>query len=99
MRTTITCRDCVDLLMEYIDHTLEPAAQTRLDEHLASCPPCIHFLKTYKKCTEFSGQLRDQKVQIPQELESRLQSFLKQEIQKPPEEPGTQKKSHAHSRR
>lgn len=97
MRSTITCKDCVDLLMDYIDRTLEPGAQSRLDEHLSSCPPCIHFLKTYRKCTEFSAQLSDQKVQIPRELEVRLQSFLKQEIDKPPTGLGTQKKSHAHN--
>jgi len=97
MRSTITCKDCVDLLMEYIDHTLEPGAQSRLDEHLASCPPCIHFLKSYRKCTEFSGQLRDQKVQIPLALEKKLASFLKQEIANAPTELTSQKSGHGHN--
>jgi len=93
MRSTITCKECVDLLMDYVDHTLEPGAERSLDEHLASCPPCIHFLKTYRKCTEFSGQLRDQKVQIPLQLENRLKSFLKQEIAQTPVELGPPKKT------
>jgi anti-sigma factor RsiW len=85
--TTITCKDCVDLLIDYVDQTLDPTAQKRLDEHLASCPPCIHFLKSYRKCAEFSGQMRDQKVQIPLELENRLKSFLKQELLNPAIQP------------
>lgn len=99
MRSTTTCKECVDLLMDYVDHTLEPAAQLRLDEHLASCPPCIHFLKTYRKCAEFSGQLRDQKVQIPLQLENRLKSFLKQELEQAPVELGPPRKTTAHHNR
>jgi len=85
MRSLITCKDCVDLLMEYVEHSLDANMERRLDEHLASCPPCIHFLKSYKKCSELTGQLKDQKVQIPAELESRLKTFLKQEIAKGPD--------------
>jgi hypothetical protein len=80
MRSMITCRDCVDLLMDYIEHTLDDEKQRRLDHHLASCPPCIHFLKSYRKCSELTGQLKDQRVQIPIELENRLKTFLKQEV-------------------
>jgi predicted anti-sigma-YlaC factor YlaD len=80
MRSMITCRDCVDLLMDYLEHSLDAEKQRHLDEHLASCPPCIHFLKSYRKCSELAGQLRDQRVQIPLELENRLKSFLRQEV-------------------
>ena len=82
MKSLITCKDCVDLLMEYVEHSLDASMEHRLDEHLASCPPCIHFLKSYKKCSELTSQLRDQKVQIPAELENRLKLFLKQELTK-----------------
>ncbi|RPI21765.1 MAG: zf-HC2 domain-containing protein [Acidobacteria bacterium] len=83
MKSEITCKDCVDLLMDYIDHSLDPGTYSRLDDHLHSCPPCIHFLKSYRKCSELSGQLKDQRVQIPLELENRLKGFLKAEIAKP----------------
>jgi len=82
MKSLITCKDCVDLLMEYVEQSLDPGVKQRLDEHLASCPPCIHFLKSYKKCSELTGQLKEQKVQIPVELENRLKVFLKQELGK-----------------
>ncbi len=83
MKGDISCRDCVDLLMDYIEHNLDTRTYDRLDEHLQSCPPCIHFLKSYRKCSELSGQLRDQRVQIPLELENRLKGFLKEELKKP----------------
>lgn len=83
MKGDITCKDCVELLMDYMENSLDPRTQDRLDEHLKSCPPCIHFLKSYRKCSELAGQLRDQRVQIPLELENRLKGFLKEELKKP----------------
>ncbi|MFB3903238.1 MAG: anti-sigma factor [Acidobacteriota bacterium] len=85
MKGDISCRDCVDLLMDYIERNLDTRTYQRLDEHLQSCPPCIHFLKSYRKCSELAGQLKDQRVQIPLELENRLKVFLKEEIKKPPQ--------------
>lgn len=83
MKGDITCKECVDLLMDYIERSLDTQTYNRLDEHLKSCPPCIHFLKSYRKCSELAGQLRDQRVQIPLELENRLKGFLKEELKKP----------------
>ncbi len=82
MRHDISCKQCVDLLMDYVEHSLDVETEKRLDEHLSSCPPCIHFLKSYKKCSELSSQLKDQRVQIPLELENRLKAFLKSELSK-----------------
>jgi len=71
MKSEVSCKECVDLLMDYIDRSLDVETYKRLDHHLQSCPPCIHFLKSYRKCSELAGQLRDQRVQIPAELERR----------------------------
>jgi predicted anti-sigma-YlaC factor YlaD len=79
-RDDITCKECVDLLMDYLEQQLTPEARKRLDQHLSDCPPCIHFLKTYRVCSELAIKLRDQQVQIPLEVENRLKAFLRQEI-------------------
>ena len=42
------CKECVDLLGEYIEETLPPERAKALEEHLSSCPPCITFVRTYK---------------------------------------------------
>lgn len=78
----VNCKECVALLLEYLDDTLDPVTKKKLDEHMAACPPCLNFLKTYKSSSEMSRRLRDQAVQIPVEMENRLKSFLKEHVKK-----------------
>jgi hypothetical protein len=35
------CKECVDLLGEYIEGTLQPEQAKALEDHLSLCPPCI----------------------------------------------------------
>jgi len=78
----LKCKECFDLLVDYLDGHLTPDTHGKLEEHLESCPPCLHFLESYRTCSEMAQKLRDQEVQIPSEVESRLKSFLQQEIAK-----------------
>ena len=41
------CSECVDLLADYVDGALPREEADRLEWHLASCPPCVAFVKTY----------------------------------------------------
>lgn len=75
-----TCEDCVDLLFDYLDSNLDPETLKQLSEHFAACPPCVNFLKTYQSCLSMQQRLRDQEVKIPMEMETRLKSFLKNEL-------------------
>ncbi|MFQ5928315.1 MAG: anti-sigma factor family protein [Acidobacteriota bacterium] len=82
MRALFNCKECVDLLMDYLEGNLDPEIQKKLDRHFAACPPCVKFLDSYRACSEMAQQLKDQQVQIPLELENRLKAFLKEEIKK-----------------
>lgn len=82
MTGVLKCKECFDLLIDYLDENLDPEIQTRLDEHFAACPPCLNFLESYRTCSEMAQQLRDQLVEIPQELEGRLKAFLREEVAK-----------------
>ena len=55
----VTCRECTQLLDDFLDANLDPETTRRLEEHLAECPPCVHFLNTYRSCSEMSHKLRD----------------------------------------
>jgi predicted anti-sigma-YlaC factor YlaD len=68
--------------MDYLDYNLDAETRKKLDEHFAACPPCVNFLESYQSCAEMAQQLRDQLVEIPQELEGRLKAFLRQEVSK-----------------
>jgi anti-sigma factor RsiW len=53
----ISCRRSVGLLLEYIGGEL-PAAQAELvGQHLAGCPRCLTFLRTYRQTMNLTRDL------------------------------------------
>lgn len=74
-----TCRNCVELLSDYIDGTLPEAERAALEEHLSYCPPCITVLRTFKKTTKLCREKLSE-AELPRELASGLHSFLKSKI-------------------
>ena len=79
----LTCKECIHLLLDYADGTMTPEVRQKLDEHLSACPPCQHYLRSYRSCTEMVRQLRDQEAQVPAELQERLKSFLRERANLP----------------
>lgn len=60
----LSCRELVQFLMDYLDGALPTDQRERFESHLAKCPPCVCFLKSYSEtiklsqacCEERSGQ-------------------------------------------
>ncbi len=71
----MTCREQVELLVDYLDGALEPGIAGALEQHLADCRPCLNFLKTYKTTSVWVSELPCE--EMPDELKARLNSFLK----------------------
>jgi anti-sigma factor RsiW len=44
----MTCRECAELLLEYLEGALDTEQAQRLQRHLADCPPCVIFVETYR---------------------------------------------------
>jgi len=80
MRNELKCKDCFDLLMDYLEDHLDRKTQKKLDQHFAECSPCLNFLESYRDCSKMAQQLRDQQVEIPKELENRLKTFLQEQM-------------------
>jgi len=76
----VSCQECVNLLFDYLDSSLDPDMMKQLDEHFAACPPCINFLKTYQACQSMERKMSDQEVNIPMEMEERLKNFLHEQL-------------------
>jgi predicted anti-sigma-YlaC factor YlaD len=63
----MTCKEFVDFLMSYLDDELEGAARKVFEMHLADCPACLEYMKTYQDsvemgrcvCKEEAGPLPD----------------------------------------
>ena len=50
----MTCREFVEFLMEYLDGTLDPRVRQAVDRHLAVCPSCVAYLKSYAETSRLS---------------------------------------------
>jgi anti-sigma factor RsiW len=68
------CKECVELLGEYIEGTLPPDRSKALEDHLSTCPPCITFVRTYKATGKLCRSFM--KKEMPRELVASLKSFL-----------------------
>ena len=80
MKDFFKCVECVDLLTDYLEGNLDLEVKEKLDEHLSACAPCINFVRTFERSADLTNRLREQQVDVPQEVQQRLKSFLRQEI-------------------
>jgi anti-sigma factor RsiW len=71
------CRECVDLLIDYLEGDLPPERAQALEIHLELCPACVGFLRTYKGTVDVARRLPVE--EIPDELVDRLIDFLQRE--------------------
>ena len=71
----MTCRECADFLLEYVDGHLEPEARRTFDEHIAKCPPCVRYLQHYTETVKAS-RLAMADESIPADLPEGLVSAI-----------------------
>jgi anti-sigma factor RsiW len=48
MQTRLTCRELVEFLAEYLEGRLREAERARFDRHLATCPSCVSYARSYQ---------------------------------------------------
>ena len=73
----ICCKECLDLLYEYIEGSLDQETAGSLDEHFQDCPPCIAFMQTYKSTTTICRNTLNQ-VEVPDAVREALLKVLKE---------------------
>jgi anti-sigma factor RsiW len=73
-----TCKDSINLLMDYLDGELAPEDAQHLKEHLQGCAPCVDFLRTYRATPGLCKKALAHKM--PQEMSSKLTEFLRSKI-------------------
>ena len=44
----MTCQELADFIMDYVDGKLPDVEVATFEEHLAKCPSCIAYLKSYR---------------------------------------------------
>lgn len=75
--TKYECAELMDLLVDYLEGDLDEPEVERLEFHLELCPPCVNFVESYRKTGKVCREALRQ--EMPNELKTKLHSFLKQE--------------------
>jgi len=73
-----TCKDSINLLLDFLDGELTPEDTQHLREHLQGCSPCVDFLRTYRATPGLCKRALAQKM--PQEMSTKLTEFLRTKI-------------------
>jgi len=53
----LVCQELVELVTDYLNHTLPAAERGRFEAHLLTCPPCTSYLAQMKTTLELAGAL------------------------------------------
>ena len=75
------CRQVVELIMSYLDDTLDPVERRAFEAHIADCCNCWRFLRSYRATIALGQRLRDE--DIPCDVRERLETFLHNRLQRP----------------
>jgi anti-sigma factor RsiW len=77
-----TCKDSINLLLDFLDGELTPEDAQHLKEHLQGCAPCVDFLRTYRATPGLCKKALAQRM--PQEMSTKLTEFLRSKIKPTP---------------
>jgi len=75
-----SCKDSIHVLLDYLDGEMSAEEQRRLEEHLAECPPCVEFVRSYRATPGLCRKALAAKM--PEELSRKLTEFLRERIKK-----------------
>ena len=71
----ICCKECIELLHDYLEGELTPEINVSLEEHFADCPPCIAFVNTYKSASRLC-KVTLESNDIPDAVKNKLKEFV-----------------------
>ena len=74
----LNCKQVIELLAEYLEATLGADLLSALERHLANCPACVAYLRTYRKTRQLAADAG--RVEMPAEVKARLREFLLAEL-------------------
>lgn len=77
MNQTLSCREILAKLSEYIDEELDPSICDEIEGHMSDCSPCVNFLNTLKKTVKLYNTA-GQEVEIPDKVHGDLHRFLRE---------------------
>jgi anti-sigma factor RsiW len=79
----MTCESGVEVLMEYLEGTLDGGVRAAVEAHVAKCPRCVAFIASYRETPRLMRELTA--VEIPADLAASLWDHLRAHRRQPPE--------------
>lgn len=78
-----TCRDVVDLLLDYLEEALGADTRATLQRHFDDCAPCLTYLRTYDRSRRLVGHVArgDTHEPLPELVVERLRQLLRRRLQ------------------
>jgi anti-sigma factor RsiW len=61
----LSCRELVELVTAYREEALSPDERARFEAHLATCPPCVHYVEQLDLTVRAVGGLNAEIEQAP----------------------------------
>ena len=61
----LTCRELVELVTDYLQGALSPAARARFKRHLRSCAVCPRYVDQLRASVRVLGRLREDDLPEP----------------------------------
>ena len=73
MRADLSCKQFVDFIDEYLSGGLLSVVRSEFDRHMALCPSCVEYLRTYQTTIELvrtaaPGDELDHSAEAPEDL-------------------------------
>jgi anti-sigma factor RsiW len=75
-----TCKDSIDVLLQYLDGELPAEDAAALEAHLGGCTPCVELVRTYRATSNLCK--RALAAKMPQSVAASLDSFLRERLKK-----------------
>jgi anti-sigma factor RsiW len=57
---SVTCRQVVDLVTEYLEGSMPVSERVAFEQHVALCPPCRAYLVQLRKVVRVAGAVREE---------------------------------------
>lgn len=76
-----TCKETIDLLIDYLDGDLPADLRQQLEAHFGGCAPCEEFLKSYRATPGLCRKALA--AEVPEEVSNKLTAFLRANMKKP----------------
>ena len=69
----ITCREFVEFIGAYLERDISPEAMAEFNGHMARCPWCVIYLKTYEETVLIGLQaFSDLEADVPEDMPEEL---------------------------